>query len=110
MRIRGVLAVNECLREMPDLLELNVCDNNISRSDVCNGTEYRHQHAWMTLRMFSKREGWVLIADLCVHAVLEERVHLLHPRFHVGWQLVMKKWHVVQKSKNAFLVTGRRTF
>ena len=110
MRIRGVLAVSECLSAMPDLVELNVCDNNISRSDVGSGMEYRHQHAWMVLRMYSKREGWVLMADLCVHAVLEERVHLLHPRFHVGWLMLIMKVHVVQKSKYAFLVTGRRTF
>ena len=79
-----VLAVGACLSEMPDLVELNVRDNNISRSDVCNGIEYRHQRAWMVLRMYSKREGRVLMADPCVHVVLEERVHLLHPRFHVG--------------------------
>jgi hypothetical protein len=101
--VDGVLAVAQCLSEMPNLVELNVRDNNISRSDVCNGIEYRHQRAWMVLRMYSKREGRVLKADPCVHAVLEERVHLLHPRFHVGWQLVMKKWHVVRKSKRTVL-------
>ena len=69
---------------MPDLVELNVRDNSISRSDVGSGMEYRHQDAWMVPRMFRKREGWVLIADLCVHAVLEERVHLLHPRSYIG--------------------------
>ena len=101
--VDGVLAVAACLSEMPDLIELNVRDNNISRSDVCNGIEYRHQDVWMALRMYSKREGRGLIADPCVHGVLEERVHLLHPRFHVGWQLVIKKWYVVRKSKSTVL-------
>jgi hypothetical protein len=101
--VDGVLAVGACLSEMLDLVELNVRDNNISRSDVCNGIEYRHQRAWMVLRMYSKREGRALKADPCVHAVLEVRVHLLHPRFHVGWQLVMKKAHVVRKSKSTVL-------
>ena len=110
MRIRGVLAVSECLSAMPDLLELNVRDNNISRSDDGSDMECRHQHAWMALWMYSKREGWVLMADLCVHAVLEERVHLLHARSYIGWLMLIKKVHVVQKSKNTFLVTGRRTF
>jgi len=103
LRNMGVLAVSECLSEMPDLVELNVRDNNISRSDVCNGIEYRHQRAWMVLRMFCKREGRVLMADPCVHAVLEERVHLLHARSHIRWQLTMKKWHVVRKSKSTVL-------
>jgi len=84
LRNMGVLAVSECLSEMPDVVELNVRDNSISRSDAGSGMEYRHQHAWMVLRMYSKREGRVLMADPCVHVVLEERVHLLHPRFHVG--------------------------
>jgi hypothetical protein len=110
LRNMGVLAVSECLSAMPDLIELNVRDNNISRSDDGSGMEYRHQHAWMVLRMFRKREGRVLMADLCVHAVLEERVHLLHPRSHIGWLMLIKKVHVVQKSKNTLLVTGRRTF
>jgi Ran GTPase-activating protein (RanGAP) involved in mRNA processing and transport len=108
--VDGVLAVASCLSELPDLIELNVRDNNISRSDVCNGIEYRHQDVWMALRMYSKREGRVLIADPCVHAVLEERVHLLHPRSHIGWLMLIMKVHVVQKSKYAFLVTGRITF
>ena len=85
-------------------------DNNISRSDVGSGMEYRHQDAWMVLRMFRKREGWVLIAYLCVHALLEECVHLLHPRLHVGWLMLIMKVHVLQKSKSTLLVTGRRTF
>ena len=88
---------------MPDLVELNVRDNNISRSDVCNGIEYRHQRAWMVLRMCSKREGRVLMADPCVHAVLEVRVHLLHARSHIRWPLAMKKAHVVRKSKSTVL-------
>jgi hypothetical protein len=74
LRIRGVLPVSACLSEMPCLVGLNVPDNNISRSNVCNGIEYRHQHAWMVLRMYSKREGRVLMADPCVHGVLEEHV------------------------------------
>ena len=73
-RIDGVLAVAQCLSEMPDLVELNVRDNNISRSDVGNANGYGHQHAWMALRMYSKREGRVLMADPCVHGVLEEHV------------------------------------
>ena len=101
--VDGVLAVAQCLSELPGLVELNVRDNNISRSDVGSDMEYRHQHAWMALRMYSKREGRGLIADPCVHGVLEERVHLLHPRFHVGWQLVIKKWYVVRKSKSTVL-------
>jgi Ran GTPase-activating protein (RanGAP) involved in mRNA processing and transport len=101
--VDGVLAVGACLSEMPGLVELNVRDNNISRSDVCNNIEYRHQHAWMVLQMYSKREGRVLKADPCVHAVLEERVHLLHARSHIRWQLTMKKAHVVRKSKSTVL-------
>jgi hypothetical protein len=101
--VDGVLAVGAWLSEMLDLVELNVRDNNTSRSDVCNGTVYRHQRAWLVLRTCSKREGRALKADPCVHAVLEVCVHLLHPRFHVGWQLVMKKWHVVRKSKSTVL-------
>jgi hypothetical protein len=103
LRIRGVLPVSACLSEMPGLVELNVRDNNISRSNVCNGIEFRHQHAWMALRMFCKREGRVLMADPCVHAVRVERVHLLHARSHIRWQLAMKKWHVVRKSKSIVL-------
>ena len=103
LRIRDVLAVAQCLSELPDLVELNVRDNNISRSDVGNANGYQHQHAWMALRMFSKRDGRVLMADPCVHAVLEERVHLLHARSHIRWQLTMKKWHVVRKSKSTVL-------
>ena len=103
LRIRGVLPVSACLSEMPGLVELNVRDNNISRSDVCNNIEYRHQHAWMVLQMYSKREGRVLKADPCVHAVLEEHVHLLHARSHIRWQLTMKKAHVVRKSKSTVL-------
>jgi hypothetical protein len=91
LKIRGVLAVAACLSEMPDLVELNVRDNNISRSDVCNGIEYRHQRAWMALRMFCKRDGRVLVADLCVPAVQEEHVQLLHPRLRIRWQLAIKK-------------------
>jgi hypothetical protein len=80
-----------------------VRDNSISRSDVGSDMEYRHQRAWMALRMFSKRDGRVLMADPCVHAVLEERVHLLHARSHIRWQLAMKKAHVVRKSKSTVL-------
>jgi hypothetical protein len=101
--VNGVLAVAACLSEMPELVELNVRDNNVSRSDVCNGIEYRHQRAWMTLRMFCKRDGRVLMAAPCVHAVLEVRVHLLHARSHIRWQLTMKKAHVVRKSKSTVL-------
>jgi Ran GTPase-activating protein (RanGAP) involved in mRNA processing and transport len=103
LRIGNVLVISECLSEMPDMVELNARDNNISRSDVCNGIEYRYQHGWVALRMYSKREGRVLIADPCVHAVRVERVHLLHPTFHIGWLMVMKKAHVVRKSKSTVL-------
>ena len=78
-------------------------DNSISRSDVGNANGYGYQHAWMALRMYSKRDGRVLMADPCVHGVLEERVHLLHARSHIRWQLAMKKWHVVRKSKSTVL-------
>jgi hypothetical protein len=87
LRIRGVLAVSECLSAMPGLIELNVRDNNISRSDVGNANEYLYQHAWMALRMYSKREGRVLKADPCVHGVLEERAHLLRPGFRRGLEV-----------------------
>ena len=106
-RIRGVLAVAACLSELPDLVELNVRDNNISRSDVGNANEYLYQHVWMALRMFREREGRVLIADPCVHGVLEERIHLLHPRFHIGWQLVMKKLHDVEEKERTILELGK---
>jgi Ran GTPase-activating protein (RanGAP) involved in mRNA processing and transport len=104
--IGGVLAVAQCLSEMPDLVELNVRDNNISRSDVCNDIEYRHQDAWMALRMYSGRKGRVLIADLIVHAVLQKRTHLLQPRFHIGWQLVMKEVQELEKDERTILALG----
>jgi hypothetical protein len=105
--VDGVLAVAACLSELPDLVELNVRDNNISRSDVGNANEYLYQHVWMALRMFREREGRVLIADPCVHGVLEERIHLLHPRFHIGWQLVMKKLHDVEEKERTILELGK---
>jgi Ran GTPase-activating protein (RanGAP) involved in mRNA processing and transport len=104
--IGGVLAIAKCLSEMPDLVELNVRDNNISRSDACNDIEYRHQDAWMALRMYSGRKGRVLIADPIVHAVLQKRTHLLQPRFHIGWQLVMKEVQELEKDERTILALG----